>query len=71
GQHSPGVEHEHLNHCPMCGIAATAWTIALAQSALARIAHAGADRLYAAADAPPPAVTAWSAHRPRGPPIPL
>ena len=62
------AEHDHFNHCPMCGVAATPctvsppapnWVVAVPETARRSVPRGDAVLLQA---------RAWSAHRPRGPP---
>jgi len=70
GQHGSGtgLGHDHLDHCPMCGIAATAWAFAPAAPAWAGHPGGVARSAPARADAVAPAANAWPAHWSRGPP---
>ena len=66
--HGAAGEHDHFNHCPLCGVAATAWTVAPAVSTWG-VDPQGADgHSRQAGDAAPLPSTAWPAHQPRGPP---
>jgi hypothetical protein len=69
-QHGRGAaaEHDHFNHCPLCAIAATAWTVAPAPCTGCAVPLAAQHARAPIADAATPGVAAWSAHQPRGPP---
>ncbi len=70
GAHDNGAagDHDHLNHCPLCGIAATAWSVAPAAPCWAVQPHAATRVALPAYDAAQRSVETWPAHRPRGPP---
>jgi hypothetical protein len=71
GHHGGGGNaepHDHLNHCPLCGVAATAWTVAPPAPAWDALPHNAAQQALPACDAAPCGFGAWSAHQPRGPP---
>ncbi len=61
-------DHDHLNHCPMCGIAATAWSVAPAPPLWGIAPHTAERQALPVRDAAPRGFDAESAHRPRGPP---
>lgn len=60
--------HDHLNHCPLCGVAATAWTVAPPAPVWGAVPHGDLQRALPARDTTPCGRDAWSDHQPRGPP---
>jgi hypothetical protein len=52
----------------MCGIAATAWTVAPPAPAWDALPHGAGQQALPACDAAPRGLDAWFDHRPRGPP---